>query len=463
MPHPPQDADTSQAADTSAVLEEATIQQVFDTGFWTESVLSISMEDWLVLAGVWLALSVVFIAAVRFLRGRMQRLADRTDTSIDDSVAALLGDTRAFFLVVLALFTALFVLRFPESIREVVGTVTILALLWQIIQWGQSLIRLYVRRHIEPREEAGDMADVTAIKAIGFLARMVLWIVVSLVALQTFGVQVTALVAGLGVGGIAIALAVQSVLKDFFAYVSILLDKPFTDGDFLVIGDFVGSVQHIGLKTTRIRSLSGEQIVFSNDDLLNSRIRNYKRMEERRVVFTFGVVYQTPAEQLEAIPGLVRDIIEAQAEAPAGETAPDATEPMSMPAEPTMDKPVDTPPSNGADEPPEASGAAEIDAPQERVRFDRAHFKSYGDFSLNFEVVYFIHSPDYLLYMDIQQAVNLALFRTFEERGIEFAYPTRTLYVNQSGPTNGSAGGGPQVASSLVPAQDADSPNASSA
>jgi small-conductance mechanosensitive channel len=188
---------------------------------------------------------------------------------------------------------------------------------------------------------------------------------------------VTALMAGLGVGGIAVALAIQSVLGDLFASLSIALDKPFVIGDFVIVGDFMGTVERVGLKTTRIRSLSGEQLVFSNSDLLSSRIRNYKRMEERRVPFVVGVTYQTPAAELEAIPGVVRDIIEST----------------------------------------------------DSTRFDRAHFKGFGDSAYLFEFVYYVLSADYAVFMDIQQAINLGIVRQFAERGIEIAYPTRTLHM----------------------------------
>jgi small-conductance mechanosensitive channel len=209
------------------------------------------------------------------------------------------------------------------------------------------------------------------------VARLAVWSLVLLLALDNLGFNITALLAGMGIGGIAVALAAQNILGDLFASLSIVLDKPFVVGDFIVVGEQLGTVEYIGLKTTRIRSLGGEQIVFSNTDLLGSRIRNYKRMQERRVVFGFGVVYQTPHEKLQTIPGMVREII------------------------------------------------GKLD----RARFDRAHFKEYGDSSLNFEVVYYVLSADYNVYMDIQQAINLELFRRFQEDGIDFAYPTRTLYV----------------------------------
>jgi small-conductance mechanosensitive channel len=158
------------------------------------------------------------------------------------------------------------------------------------------------------------------------------------------------------------------------------LDRPFVIGDFIIVGEHLGTVEHIGIKTTRVRSLSGEQLVFSNADLLASRIRNYKRMFERRVVFSIGVVYQTPYEKLKKIPALIQEIIEGQ----------------------------------------------------EQVRFDRAHFREYAPYSLDFEIVYWVKDPDYNIYMNIQQAINLAIFQQFEKEGIEFAYPTQSLYISKT-------------------------------
>ena len=183
----------------------------------------------------------------------------------------------------------------------------------------------------------------------------------------------------MGIGGIAVALALQNILGDLFASLSIVIDKPFVIGDFIVVDQLMGTVEHVGLKTTRLRSLGGEQLIFSNNDLLKSRISNYKRMMERRIVFGFGVTYQTPPEKLPLINEIVREII----------------------------------------------------GKQEQARFDRVHFKEYGESSLNFEAVYFVLSQDYNLYMDIQQAINLEMFRCFQKEGIEFAYPTRTLFIQQ--------------------------------
>jgi small-conductance mechanosensitive channel len=218
---------------------------------------------------------------------------------------------------------------------------------------------------------------VGSLAVIGFVVRVLIWALVALLTLDNLGIDVTALVAGLGIGGIAVALAVQNILGDLFASLSITFDKPFVVGDFLIVDDFLGSVEYIGIKSTRLRSLSGEQIVLSNADLLKSRIRNYGRMVERRVLFATSVTYETPVEKLERVAPLIREIVQAQ---------PD-------------------------------------------TRFDRSHFAKHGPSSLDFETVYYVLSADYNRYMDIQQAINLRLHREFARIGIEFAYPVQRIFV----------------------------------
>lgn len=214
-----------------------------------------------------------------------------------------------------------------------------------------------------------------------FIVLLLLWSLIVLLALGNLGVDVTALVAGLGVGGIAVALAVQNVLGDLFASLAIVLDKPFELGDFIIVDDNVGSVEHIGLKTTRVRAISGEQLIFSNADLLGARVRNFGRMYERRIVFSVGVTYSTPRTELERIPPLLQAAIEAETS----------------------------------------------------VRFDRSHLSAYGTYSIDFESVYFVTSPDYGVYMDAQQRILLRVHARFEEHGIEFAFPTQTLLLSRAG------------------------------
>jgi small-conductance mechanosensitive channel len=312
----------------------------------------------------------------RFVVVRLTAFATRTATAWDDTVVDLLGRTKPFFLLTLAVVTGAHVLALPAQVSQGLRTLAVLAFLWQAGIWSSAAARAVLERYRRERLEA-DRGAATMIGALGFIVQVGLWSAVVLLALDNLGVDITALVAGLGVGGVAVALAVQNILGDLFASLAIVLDKPFVLGDFIIVGDLLGTVEHIGLKTTRVRALSGEQLIFSNADLLSSRIRNFGRMYERRVVFQIGVTYQTPRGKLEAIPGIIRDAI----------TAQDGT------------------------------------------RFDRSHFAAYGDSALSFESVYYVLSPDYNRYMDIQQAINLRIHERFEGEKIEFAYPTQTLFL----------------------------------
>ena len=329
--------------------------------------------------GVALGVLLVLRLVEQVLIVRADRLAQKTHTIIDDVVTGALRKTKLLYLVVVSVFAGSAVLSLPPNVRSILWKVTIVATLIQAGIWLSAALRVWLEKY---RKDEADGANRMTMNALSFLGRLVLWTTIVLLVLDNLGVDVTALVAGLGIGGVAIALAVQNILGDLFASLSIILDKPFVLGDFVVVGDMAGSVEHIGIKTTRIRSISGEQLVFSNADLLGSRIRNFGRMKQRRVVFTLGVTYQTAAEQLEMIPSIIREVVDAQ----------------------------------------------------ENARFDRSHFASYGDFSLNFETVYYVESADYALHMDVQQAINLALYRRFADQNIEFAYPTQTLFVEKQQP-----------------------------
>jgi small-conductance mechanosensitive channel len=314
----------------------------------------------------------------RTVGNRLKKMADSTDTDLDDFIADIVQvRTKKILFLALAVYGSSLFLALPPDIERVLLGVVFFLLFLQVGLWGNGMINFLVTRKAAKDGEEG--LNLEAYSVITWIAKAALWAIVVLLVLNNLGIEITALVAGLGISGIAVALAVQNILGDLFASLSIIMDRPFVIGDFIIVGDQMGTVEHVGLKTTRVRSLSGEQIVFSNADLLGSRIRNFRRMNERRVLFTIGVTYQTPADKLERIPEMIREIIEAQ----------------------------------------------------EQVRFDRAHFASYGDFSLNFEMVYWVLDRDYALYMGIQQEINLALFRKFEEEAIEFAYPTQTLFMEK--------------------------------
>jgi len=345
---------------------------------WLKTVyLGNPVQSWLIAVAVFVVSFVVLKIIQSVMIRKLSRLAKFTDNEFDDMLVEVLQNTKILIVMVAAAYLASQTVMLPPAVVSFGRKVVVVVLIIQGGFWLSAGISFFIRRNIQRRSEQ-DSSTTTTITFLGFLARLVLWVIVLLLILDNLGVNITGLVAGLGIGGIAVALAVQNILGDLLASLSIVLDKPFVIGDFVMVDSLAGTIEHIGLKTTRIRSINGEQLIFSNNDLLKSRIRNFKRMSERRVVFHFGVVYQTTWEKLTHIKDMITEIIEKQ----------------------------------------------------ENVRFDRVHFKEYGDSSLNFEVVYFVSSQDFKAYMDIQESINLAMFRRFKEEGIEFAYPTRTLYVH---------------------------------
>ncbi|NVM22518.1 MAG: mechanosensitive ion channel family protein [Desulfobacterales bacterium] len=337
-----------------------------------------TVKEWLVALLVFVVILLLMKILKAVIYGQIYKIATKTDNVWDNLAAELINRIKPFLLLTIALYLGSLLLSLPETTRDIIAKFVGVVILIQLAILGSYVISFWVNSRKKEKIEL-DAAAATTFTAVGFIIRVILWSIILLIALDNLGVDVTALIAGLGISGVAVALAVQNILGDLFASFSIVLDRPFVVGDFIIVDDYMGTVEHIGLKTTRVRSLSGEQVVFSNADLLASRIRNYKRMFERRVVFSIGVVYQTPYEKLKEIPALIREIIEAQ----------------------------------------------------EQVRFDRAHFKEYGPYSLNFEIVYWAKNPDYNVYMNIQQAINLAIFQRFEKEAVEFAYPTQSLYINR--------------------------------
>ncbi len=333
---------------------------------------------WLIAVSLATAVFALLLIARRVIVSRLSALSLRTSAQWDDIAVDVVRRTNTLFLLVVSVLAGASALSLPERASRALGIVAGLTILLQIGLWltasARGLIERYRARRLEDDRNAATM-----FVAVGFLIQAVIWSAVLLVALSNLGVNITAFVASLGVGGVAIALATQNILGDLFSSLAIVLDKPFVIGDFIVVGDLKGTVEKVGLKTTRLKSLSGEQLIFSNADLLSSRVRNFGRMQERRILFRIGVTYQTPRSTLEQIPVMLRAAVESQSS----------------------------------------------------VRFDRAHFASYGDFSLDFEVVYFVLSAEFNRYMDIQQQVNLSIHEQFEAADIEFAYPTQTLVMTR--------------------------------
>jgi small-conductance mechanosensitive channel len=348
-------------------------------------VLGNSAPAWLAALGVILAINIAVAVAKWGAISRLSRLAGRTSTSIDDAAIEIARRTYQSLILLVSLYLASRYLILPDRLREILRTVAIVAAFLQLGLWISAALVFWLGRY-GARAAKTNASAATTIGALAFVGQLALWSIVLLLALDNLGVDVTALVTGLGVGGIAVALAVQNILGDLFASLSIIVDKPFVIGDFITVGDYSGTVENVGLKTTRLRSLNGEQIVFSNSDLLSSRIRNYKRMYERRVAFTFSVHYLTTPEQLESIPAMIEEIVRSQ----------------------------------------------------QLARFERAHFAKFRESSFDFEVVYWMTDPDYTRYMDVQQTINLALIRGFAGAGIYFFNPTRTIVMD--GPVQARAG-----------------------
>jgi small-conductance mechanosensitive channel len=318
----------------------------------------------------------VVLVAAKLLARRVSARPD--DPRLGQAlVSRLVLGTMWPILLLLALYLGSLAVPLPGTAANAARAAAVLALLAQAGIWGRELITFVTQRYQQRAVEEERSVSPSTMAVLRFFGTLTLWSVLLLLALENVGIQVTALVAGLGIGGIAVALAAQSILSDLFASFAIMLDRPFEVGDFIIVGELMGSVEHVGIKTTRVRSLSGEQLIFPNNDLVRSRIRNFKRMQERRVVFSLGITYDTPTELVERAPQVVREIIEAQ--------------PLA--------------------------------------RLDRCHFNAFGDYALNIEAVYYMLSAEYSLFMDTHQAINLEVLRRFRELGIEFAFPTRTVHV----------------------------------
>lgn len=331
---------------------------------------------WLTALALALAINLLVALCKEVGLRRLKSYAHRTSTALDDALIHVVARTRQLLVLVVTLYIGSRYLELSDRTDVVLSGAATIAVFLQLGLWLSAGFLFWMDRH-KARALQADISAATSFGALAFIGQVLLWAVILLLGLDNLGVNVTALVAGLGVGGIAVALAVQNILGDLFASLSIVIDKPFVVGDFIIVDDCMGTVEYVGLKTTRVRSLGGEQLVFSNSDLLKARVRNYKRMHERRIVFTFGVTYQATPEQLEQVAQAVKELI--------------AAEPG--------------------------------------VRLDRVHFFRFGDSSLDFEAVYWMKNPDYALYMDVQQRINLAMMRAFAALGVEFAYPTRTLII----------------------------------
>ncbi|WP_419161248.1 mechanosensitive ion channel family protein [Candidatus Palauibacter sp.] len=349
-----------------------------------------ALSAWLIAAGIYAATTLSLWLIERYALRAFARFARNTQTSVDDLVADILGETKFGLILFVALFAASLALQLDPTVSLVIRRAAAIAVVVQGGIWASAAIAFWVTRFVDLM--AGEDAEaVTMVSALSFVGRLAVWSVVLLLILDNLGVEVAALLAGLGIGGIAVALAAQNVLSDLLASLSIILDKPFVIGDFLVIGEYQGSVERIGLKTTRLRSLGGEQLILGNSDVINTRIRNLGRMADRRASLQVGVTYDTPREVLAQIPGWIEEIVEAQ----------------------------------------------------EDSRFDRCHLSGFGESAIEFDTIFYMTVPQYDRFMDTKQAVLLAIHERFDRHGVEFAYPTRVVYTIPADPADSTRGDAP--------------------
>lgn len=327
---------------------------------------------------------IVFVVALLIFKGvlihRLKKLAKKTKTDFDDNLIKFIDGLHWHFYVFLSLFISLQFVTISDSIDKFLNHIFIIFVVYYSVKFLQNIFDFAADKVKQKgkKEEAEHYSSV--IEVLKKVVKGVLWAVAVIIVLSNFGYNVSTLAAGLGIGGLAIAFAFQAILGDIFASFSIYFDKPFKVGDFIIVGNDMGSVKHIGIKTTRIQTLQGQELVISNKELTETRVHNYKKMERRRIAFTFGVEYDTKLKKLEKILEIVKEIFK-------------------------------------------KIKIADL---------NRVHFKQFGDFSLNFEVVYYVNKPDYLVYMDTQQEINFALKEGFEKEGIEFAFPTQTLFVKKT-------------------------------
>jgi len=329
-----------------------------------------SIKSWLIALVIMLLIMLTARVMQQVVLTRIRRFADKTSSTLDDFMMRLVERTAMPMLYFIAVYAASRYLNKSEFINKIIQAIFITVIVFFVVRAIGDLFSYIFQRFTN-----SDHGQLKQAKGILLIIKIMLWLGGAVFLLDNLGYDITTIVTGLGIGGIAIALAAQAVLADLFSYLVIFFDKPFEVGDFIQTGDKSGVVEYIGIKTTRLRTLSGEQLIMSNTDLTNSRVQNFKRMEKRRVVLSIGVTYETGSEKLKMIPAIIQEII------------------------------------------------GQLD----EVQFDRAHFSEFGDFSLNFELVYYLMTSDYLKHMDIQQRLLFCLYERFENEQIEFAYPTQRL------------------------------------
>lgn len=351
------------------------MENFLDQAFWGNTV-----KDYLISLIAFVIVALILWVFKRIFLNRLKKIAKKTKTEIDDVLIKCLQLINWPLYLAIALWVAFKFIYIAPNINKIYNYFVTIIIIYYAVKIIIVWINYFTDNITKKRVEEGRATDAGIIKLINNILKGILWVIAILILLDNFGVNITTLIAGLGIGGLAIAFALQAILGDVMASFSIYFDRPFDIGDFIIVGDLSGNVKKIGIKSTKIDSLSGEEIIIPNKDLGNSRVRNYKRMQKRRILFTLGVTYDTPLAKLKMIPDIITKIVNEN----------------------------------------------------EICNLDRVNFHKFGDYSLIFEVVYYVLDPDYKVYMDIQQKINFEIKESFEKEGIEFAYPTHTLFVNPS-------------------------------
>jgi len=338
-----------------------------------------SIDSLLIYGQAFVFALVVFVVVAfikRIVVTQFSRIAEKTATKLDDALVPILDSVQPFVFGVIAFAAGGAFLSAPPFAQTVLNNGVLIAVVYQVVVSLGRFTDVIIRTALNG-SDAKNTRAVVSFATTG--TKVVVWIVGFLIVFSNLGINITSLIAGLGIGGVAIAFALQRILSDLFSSFAIYLDRPFEVGDTIIVGENIGKVERIGLKTTRIRALQGEQIIIPNETLTSSRVQNFKQMNERRVVINVGVLYETPHRLLKDIPRMIREIIELE----------------------------------------------------KKVRFDRVHLNKFGDSAILFEIVYYVLSGDYTEYMDVQERILFGIKEAFDEAGISFAYPTHTVYVKK--------------------------------
>ncbi len=336
-----------------------------------------STNDYWTALLIFVGLFVVFKIFDSYLIYFFKKLSKKTKMTWDDAIFDFLESIKWPFFAYLAFYLGAAYLSLPEAIDKALKFILLVFIIFYLAKGIIGVSDHALDRYKKKREKKGKNTGESMISVLKFLAKLIIWTVALLMILSNLGINITPLIAGAGVAGIALAFGVQAILNDLFSAFVIYFDKPLEEGDFIIVGEDMGVVKHIGIKTTRIQALGGQELVISNSELTSSRINNYKKMDKRRIVFSFGVEYGTSTEKLKKVKKVVEEIINKM---------------------------------EGAD-------------------LDRVHFKNFGDSSLNYEVVYYVGTSDYNKYMDVQEQINLQIKEKLEKIGVAFAFPSRTVYM----------------------------------